>query len=99
VTVFFARFLFGLRIVAGPLAGVLRMSWKKFALFNVLGALVWVSVISAIGYLFGEHWQQLLHYVSRLNLIVGALAAVLIFLLWRRRRRRELDHEGPPKLG
>jgi len=100
VTIFFARFLFGLRIVAGPLAGVLRMSWKKFALFNVLGALVWVSVISAIGYLFGEHWEQLLHYVKRLNLIVGALVAVLILMLWRRRRReRAFDDDGPPKLG
>ena len=100
VTVFFARFLFGLRIVAGPLAGVLRMSWKKFALFNLLGAMVWVSVISAVGYLFGEHWEQLLHYVTRLNLIVGALAAGLIFVLWgwRRHRERHLDNDDRPKV-
>src|SRR5580704_14001115 len=34
VTIFFARFIFGLRVVAGPLAGVLRMPWKRFAIFN-----------------------------------------------------------------
>src|SRR5579863_8966262 len=38
LTIFFARFVFGLRIIAGPLAGVLRMPWRKFAVFNFLGA-------------------------------------------------------------
>src|SRR5581483_8863118 len=47
-TVFFARFVAGLRIVAGPLAGVLRMHWKKFFTFNFLGAALWVSVISSV---------------------------------------------------
>src|ERR1700724_4662324 len=28
--VFFARFIFGLRVFAGPLAGVLRMRWRAF---------------------------------------------------------------------
>jgi len=36
--IFFARFIFGLRVFAGPLAGVLRMRWQAFALFNFLGA-------------------------------------------------------------
>jgi membrane-associated protein len=88
VTIFFARFLFGLRVLAGPLAGVLRMSWKKFALFNVLGALVWVTVISAIGYFFGEHWDQLLHYVKRLNLIVAILVLAFVVWSWWRRLKR-----------
>jgi len=35
-TIFFARFIFGLRVFAGPLAGVLRMRWRAFALFNFL---------------------------------------------------------------
>ena len=34
VTIFFARFVFGMRIIAGPLAGVLRMPWRKFMIFN-----------------------------------------------------------------
>ena len=37
-TVFVARFVFGMRIIAGPLAGVLRMQWRRFVLFNFLGA-------------------------------------------------------------
>jgi len=35
-TIFWARFIFGLRTVAGPMAGVLGMERKKFVLFNAL---------------------------------------------------------------
>lgn len=81
VTVFFARFVFGMRIIAGPLAGVLRMPWKKFLLFNFLGATVWVTVISGAGYLFGQHWEKLARNLKRLDLIL--IAGVLLVLAWR----------------
>ncbi|HET7212488.1 MAG TPA: DedA family protein [Terriglobia bacterium] len=47
--IFAARFLLGLRILAGPLAGILKMDWKRFLLFNLMGAATWVSVIVLIG--------------------------------------------------
>jgi len=53
VAILFARFVFGMRVVAGPMAGVLRMPWKRFTVFNFLGAALWVSGISLTGYFFG----------------------------------------------
>ena len=89
-TIFFARFIFGLRVIAGPLAGVLRMSWKRFAVFNFLGALLWVTVISWVGYKFGKHWDLLMDYTERLNILILVAVGVGVFVLWlwRRRRRR-----------
>jgi membrane protein DedA with SNARE-associated domain len=86
-TVFIARFVFGMRIIAGPLAGVLRMPWKKFMVFNFLGALVWVSVISAAGYLFGRHWDELEVYIKRFDVFIAVAAIVAIAVIWWRRRR------------
>jgi membrane-associated protein len=89
VTIFFARFIFGMRVIAGPLAGVLRMPWKQFALFNFLGAATWVTVISVIGYLFGRHWGALLRVMRNANLgVLAAVAAVVLFLWWRHRRKQ-----------
>lgn len=88
VAVFFARFVFGVRVFAGPLAGVLRMHWRNFALFNFLGAALWVSVIAGAGYLFGQHWQKLAHVMQRFNIAVLILAvAGMAFLWWKYRRR------------
>jgi membrane-associated protein len=86
VTIFFARFIFGLRVVAGPLAGVLNMPWKRFALFNFLGALLWVSVISFAGYKFGKHWDLLTEYMERFNIVIVVAAVIVIFVLWRWRK-------------
>jgi membrane-associated protein len=87
LTVFFARFIFGMRIIAGPLAGVLRMEWKRFALFNFLGAVVWVTTISCIGYFFGQQWATLLRVMHHVNIGIAVfVAAVVLFVWWRSRR-------------
>jgi len=91
VTIFFARFVFGLRMIAGPLAGVLRMHWKKFAVFNFLGATLWVCTICVVGYLFGQHWNALVSLLRRADALIALIAAVVVFVLWRRHRRNSAD--------
>jgi membrane protein DedA with SNARE-associated domain len=87
-TIFFARFVFGMRVVAGPLAGVLRMPWRTFVLFNALGAAVWVTVIAGAGYLFGRHWSELVRVLGRANLVILIAAAIVVlYLFWTRRSR------------
>ena len=88
VTILFARFVFGMRIVAGPMAGVLRMPWRKFLVFNFLGAGLWVTVISSAGYLFGRHWQRLEHDIKRFDVAVAIIVVLgLVWLWWRNRRQ------------
>ncbi|MGA7850663.1 MAG: DedA family protein [Terriglobales bacterium] len=84
--IFFARFVFGVRVFAGPLAGVLRMRWRIFALFNFLGAAAWVAIIASAGYLFGQHWRSLLRAMQRFNIAVLAVAVVAILYSWWRYR-------------
>jgi membrane-associated protein len=87
VTVFFARFVFGMRIIAGPMAGVLRMSWRKFLVFNFLGAVVWVSVISSAGYLFGRHWDRLEEGLNQFNVVAVIIVLVIAGAWWWRNRK------------
>ncbi len=87
VTILFARFIFGLRIIAGPLAGVLRMPWKKFAIFNFLGAGLWVVVVSFVGYTFGSRWSLVVHVMKRFDLAAGAIFVIIALAMWWRSRR------------
>jgi membrane-associated protein len=92
--VFFARFIFGMRVIAGPLAGVLRMRWRAFTLFNFMGAAVWVTCIASAGYLFGQHWRRLLLATERFNIAALIVAvAVILFLWWRYRRQSPPDND------
>ncbi len=100
VAVFLSRFIFGMRVFAGPLAGVLRMPWQVFTLFNFLGAAAWVTVIASAGYIFGAHWRTLLHVMQRVNVAAAIVAVIVAFMLWRRYRRQSpsKDASSPPDL-
>jgi len=86
-TIFVARFVFGLRMIAGPMAGVLRMPWRKFLLFNFLGAAVWVTVISGAGYLFGQHWHRVEEYIKRFDIVAVVLVLMAGAWWWWKSRR------------
>lgn len=90
-TIFFARFIFGMRVIAGPLAGVLRMSWNLFVIFNLLGAVAWVTVIALAGYFFGRNWARLSEILGRFDIAVAALVCVAAAVWWWRRRRKRAE--------
>jgi membrane protein DedA with SNARE-associated domain len=86
--VFVARFITGVRVLAGPLAGAFLMPYPRFLLANFSGAVVWAFTIGWVGYLFGSNWQRLLHLFKQVDtaiLIVVVLAALIIWLVYRRK--------------
>jgi len=87
VTIFFARFVFGMRVIAGPLAGALRMPWQRFSVFNFLGAGLWVTVISGAGYLFGQHWGRLERDIKHFDMTVAIIVLLGAAFWWWRSRR------------
>ena len=90
VTILFARFLFGMRVIAGPMAGVLRMPWKRFAVFNLLGAALWVTVIASVGYIFGSRWGALMHFMKRFDAVLAVVFILVVGVLWWRNRRSKV---------
>src|SRR3954462_5436322 len=52
-TVFFGRWVPGVRIVAAVVAGAARMPWPRFAVANAAGALAWAATVATIAALAG----------------------------------------------
>ncbi|MCC6564007.1 DedA family protein [Candidatus Uhrbacteria bacterium] len=49
-----ARFVPIMRTIAPFTAGIARMDYRRFALYNVVGAVLWVSIFTLGGYVFGN---------------------------------------------
>ncbi len=94
--VFFGRFIALLRILAGPLAGALKMPYPRFLVANASGAVLWAGGTTAVVYYLGlaaEHWLARFSWVA---LVVAVLVGVAGTLLLRERTRNliaELEAE------
>lgn len=77
-----ARFLPMVRTFAPIVAGIVGMNFRRFALYNIVGGIIWVVSLMTLGYLLGENlWvQRNLEYVI-MGIVVLATAPVLIKLL------------------
>ncbi|MDR2391946.1 MAG: DedA family protein [Planctomycetota bacterium] len=70
-------------------AGAARMRFGRFCLFTMVGSGIWVTVLTAIGWLVGRNRERLGVYMHGATLCTVAGAAVLVglYILVNRRRR------------
>ena len=78
--VFTGRFIAGLRMFAGILAGLFRMPYRRFLIFNFSGATIWVIAVIYVGFLFGNSWQRVQRHFVEVNEIVMAAVAVAVLV-------------------
>jgi membrane-associated protein len=53
-TILIARFIPVVRTIVPPLAGIAKMDYKWFTVYNLIGGAVWVSLVTMIGYWAGK---------------------------------------------
>ncbi len=85
--VFFGRFMALLRILAGPLAGALRMRYPHFLVANASGALCWAGGTTAVVYFLGLAAEKWLARFSWVALVIAVIAAIGMTLLLKDRTR------------
>jgi len=87
--VFMARFITGARFMAGPMACACGMPFFQFLGWNVLGAIVWCSLVVTVGYLVGDELYRavtMAHQASRWIGLAGVAVAIVVLVLWWRDR-------------
>ena len=86
VGVFVARFITGLRFLAGPVAGSTGLAPLAFVTANTLGAMLYVPTMVAAGYGvaygLGDYLKQFEHVVGRIEqvVLVGAVLGTIALL-------------------
>lgn len=78
MTLVIARFLPVVRTFAPIIAGVIKIDFMKFMLFNVIGALAWIFSLSSIGYFLVQIFPQITDYMGYIFLFLIILTALPI---------------------
>jgi len=76
--VFLARFFSGLRVFGALVAGISRMRWWTFILYNALGGAVWATAVVLLGYFLGSSIGLVERWLGRATLVLALMLAVVV---------------------
>jgi membrane-associated protein len=98
-TIIIARFVPIVRTFAPFVAGIGKMTYSRFMLFNVSGALLWIGLLLPAGYFFGNlPWVKKNFSVVVLAIIIlSILPAIVEFLRERSRLKRAASQPAESK--
>ncbi|MDQ8045738.1 MAG: DedA family protein [Solirubrobacteraceae bacterium] len=77
VTVFFARFVPGVRVVGALAAGATRMRFRSFAIANAGGCWAWATTVGTIAYLVGPKGAGVMIVIGFTVAAIGTISAVM----------------------
>jgi undecaprenyl-diphosphatase len=76
--VFLARFFSGFRVFGALVAGISRMRWGTFILYNALGGAVWATAVVLVGYFLGSSIGLVQRWLGRATLVLVAMLALVV---------------------
>ena len=87
-TIFLARFIAILRITAAWLAGLSRMHWWQFFLWNAAGGIIWATGVSLLAYYAGKAAGDAVGHYGVYGAVVVIVAGALVVVglhVWHKR--------------
>ena len=89
--IFFSRCLItALGSTVNILAGLSKISFKKFFLFDFSGEVIYVLSLCGLGYIFGIEWKSIYEIIedfSEIIIIIALIGAMVIFYFWKKRKK------------
>jgi membrane-associated protein len=97
--VLLGRFTSAVRVMVPALAGTADMSFRTFATFNAMAAVLWGCGFVLLGYLSGAAWERASRYAGWIGLALLGVIVVgyLAFRVVRGRRERSGELERPAR--
>lgn len=83
---FISRLLPAIRTYVSLPAGVAKMNLRKFAVYTLIGSIIWNAVLTYIGIKLGEEWNNIRKYSDYFDAVVIIVVIVAIIAYWRKRK-------------
>lgn len=76
--VFFGRLIPIVRTLISFPAGVIKMNFIRFTIYTLLGSLLWNSILTYTGYIFGDNWEVIGGWVSKYEKVILILLILFV---------------------
>lgn len=87
------RFLPIIRTFAPILAGVIKVDFGKFMLYNIIGAILWIGSLGTIGYFLGSTYPWVQDYLEYIVIFLIVVTLIPVVRTWRNERKLYRDNE------
>jgi membrane-associated protein len=87
-TIVIARFVPIVRTFAPIVAGASKMQYRKFVLYNVIGGVLWSTLMLCLGYGLGKKFPKIGDYLDYAVVIIIVLSLIPIAFEYLRQRRK-----------
>jgi membrane-associated protein len=94
--VFLGRWTAFFRAVMPGIAGLSRLRYRTFLLWNALGGIVWGITYSLVGYFAGASYAAVASSIGKGAAVVAGVLVIAGLVIWRQRRRRP-ERAGEPE--
>jgi membrane protein DedA with SNARE-associated domain len=90
LTIFFGRLIPVVRHLISLIAGIGRMNVKKFTFYTVLGAALWNAILAYLGFILGQHYDEVNKYTDTISLvIVILLIGFVVYFTYRHLKKKK----------
>jgi membrane-associated protein len=87
------RFLPIVRTFVPILAGIVKIEFKKFLFYNLLGAAAWITSLVMAGHLLGNMFPTLIDNVESIIVVLIIVTAIPVIISYRKQRSPSLNKE------
>lgn len=92
LTIFICRFIPVVRHLISLPAGIARMNIWKFSLLTLIGAGLWNSFLTILGYRLRQNWQKVIEYGETVDHVMVILILLFIaFYIYRYFKKRKIS--------
>lgn len=90
VAIILGRFLPIIRTFVPILAGAIRLDFKRFFLYNILGAAAWVPVMTLLGYFLGKTVPGVANYLDVIVIVLIIITIIPVIRTYFKEKKRHL---------